>query len=224
MITIYLLDCNKLDDDLIFNKYYNLMSPYRKDKIDCLRPRKGKNLSLGAGILLDNYLKQLGLKEKDMTYHTTEKGKPYFSLLPNIHFSLSHSGDVAVCAFSDNDVGCDIEQIDKPLEGVAKRFFTPNEYNYIFNGTTESIQADRFFRIWTLKEAYLKFTAEGLGGGLDSFSIFINDQNKPLINESTSEINCTKDVFFKEYYYPNYKIAVCSKENNFADQLITVEL
>ena len=124
MNDIYLLDCSVLDDDSVFYKYYNLMSAYRKNKIDRLIPRKSKNLSLGAGILLDYYLRQHKLQEKEMVYSFNQSEKPYFSNYPNLCFNLSHSGNIAICVFSDKEVGCDVEQIDKPLEDVAKRFFT----------------------------------------------------------------------------------------------------
>ena len=225
MIKLYLLDCSNLNGENQFNKYYNIMSPYRQNKIDRLKPRKSKNLSLGAGILLDNYLKQLGISEREMTYFTKGNGKPFFSSLPNAYFSLSHSGDVAICTFSDNEVGCDIEQIDKPTEGIAKRFFTQSEYKYIFDNTTELQQLDRFYRIWTLKESYLKLTGKGLGGGLDSFSVSINNQGRVVIIDNSIEENSEKgQVFFKEYTYPQYKIAVCSNYDSFNDEIITVEL
>ncbi|MEE1155169.1 MAG: 4'-phosphopantetheinyl transferase superfamily protein [Acutalibacteraceae bacterium] len=229
MNDIYLLDCSVLDDDSVFYKYYNLMSAYRKNKIDRLIPRKSKNLSLGAGILLDYYLRQHKLQEKEMVYSFNQSEKPYFSNYPNLHFNLSHSGNIAICVFSDKEVGCDIEQIDKPLEDVAKRFFTENEYRYIFKNTLDSEKAERFYRIWTLKESYLKLTGKGLSGGLDSFSIKINNENNVLVEKNSNQNICkdnvsTDTVFFKEYDFKNYKIAVCSNCNNFSPSIVQVSI
>ena len=229
MNDIYLLDCSVLDDDSVFYKYYNLMSAYRKNKIDRLIPRKSKNLSLGAGILLDYYLRQHKLQEKEMVYSFNQSEKPYFSNYPNLCFNLSHSGNIAICVFSDKEVGCDVEQIDKPLEDVAKRFFTENEYRYIFKNTLDSEKAERFYRIWTLKESYLKLTGKGLSGGLDSFSIKINNENNVLVEKNSNQNICkdnvsTDTVFFKEYDFKNYKIAVCSNYNNFSPSIVQVSI
>ena len=42
-----------------------------------------------------------------------KNGKPYFDSKPDIHFSISHSGDYAMCAFSDNPIGADIQKIQE---------------------------------------------------------------------------------------------------------------
>lgn len=84
--------------------------------------------------------------------------KPYFKDYPDIRFSISHSGDLVVLAMSDKEVGIDIEKIkDRPYEQVAARTFSEGERR-------EVTDLKSFLAVWTKKEAYLKFTSEGLGG------------------------------------------------------------
>ena len=99
-------------------------------------------------------------------------GKPYFSDVPQIHFSVSHSGSVWGCAFDISPIGFDLEDRDRlgvkgSLEGeeerlqrwmkIAGRFFLPEECDYVKAGGEES-----FFRIWVRKEAYAKYKGSGL--------------------------------------------------------------
>ncbi|MEE0931404.1 MAG: 4'-phosphopantetheinyl transferase superfamily protein [Acutalibacteraceae bacterium] len=225
MIQLYLLETEKLNNDEIFTKYYNRLSPYRKEKTDKMRMRKDKNLSLAVGIIIDTYLKRINMNEKDMHYSSEEYGKPYFENLKNLHFNASHSGEMALCAFSDSEVGCDIEIISKSNTDLAKRFFTQSEYEFIISTDKEctdisSQQEERFYRIWTLKESFLKLTGEGLSGGLNTFEIKFQDNNTPVVIKNSILL----PIYFKEYSLKNYRIALCSKENIFPEEITIINI
>ncbi len=212
----FLLETEKLNDDTNFYKHYSCMSAYRKAKIDRLRQRKDKNLSLAVGIIINHYLKGFGLCEEKMNYSTTEGGKPFFSEYKHIHFNASHSDNIAICAFSDDEIGCDIQHIEKARENIAKRFFTLQEYNYIYKNPEKekSTSDERFARIWAIKEAYLKLLGIGLSGGLASFNVFI-EKGSAKINDNT---------YITEYCFKDYFIAVCSCKQNNNDELVVLSL
>lgn len=92
-----------------------------------------------------------------------EFGKPFADRLP-VHFNISHSGDFVVCAVSEKEIGIDIEKIRPIRPDVAKKFATEEELGYI--GTN----LERFFDIWTLKEAYFKCIGTGLGTDIKKIS------------------------------------------------------
>lgn len=218
MITLLLLKTEKLTDDALFEKYYSKMSDYRKWKTDRMKFRKDRNLSLGAGILIDEYLCSVGLCEKDMAYGEMPNGKPYFVNRPDICFNVSHSDNAVICAFSQEEVGCDIEKVaDRNIE-IAKRFFTESENEYIFSAKEISEQSQRFFRLWTLKESLLKCTGKGLGGGLSSFEFCFD--YKIYVKQNGSRA----DFRFKEFVIPDYRIAVCSRLDDFSDELKIIEI
>ena len=90
-------------------------------------------------------------------------GKPELADVPDLSFSLSHSGSTAFVAVARGArVGVDVEMIRarRNLERLARRALTPEEYEAwrVVPRTSRTIE---FLRNWTAKEAYLK--AIGLG-------------------------------------------------------------
>ena len=108
-------------------------------------------------------------QEYDYETACIANGKPYFKEHENLHFNLSHSGNFAVCIVAGMPCGIDIEG-NRPFKpSVAKRFFSKTEYHWIYDTENVSVQAERFFRLWTLKEAYAKATGNEVPEG--AFSI-----------------------------------------------------
>lgn len=105
-------------------------------------------------------------------------GRPFCPQGP--HFSISHSGDVVLLAVSDEAgmaVGIDIERADPrvDLARVAERVCTARERAWIDEGFGERLE--RFFTLWTCKEAALK--AKGLGLGIDPrAAIYVPDHSE----------------------------------------------
>jgi 4'-phosphopantetheinyl transferase len=152
---IRLAYCNV--ENLNLTKAYPLVSPDRQKKIDFYRFEKDKKLSAGAYLLLK---KMLSYENITNPHFKVEKyGKAYISNNDNIHFNLSHSGKMVLCAISDKEVGADIEYNDSAIDlNIAKNYFYNSEYDNIMNAKNPS---DEFFRYWVLKESYMKYT--GLG-------------------------------------------------------------
>ena len=180
---VYITNIEPLGDEGLFQSLYELMPAYRREKIDRLKCVPDKNRSLGVGALLMYALLREGL-DPLTPVKIAPDGKPSLEGDP-LYFNLSHSGDMAMCIISDTSVGCDIESMKKePNLKVAKRFFTEKEY--------ESIRDKRdFYRIWTLKESYVKLNGEGIKGILDSFSI----------DESCDKIYCESHFMDDDYCY-----------------------
>ncbi|HPQ41194.1 MAG TPA: 4'-phosphopantetheinyl transferase superfamily protein [bacterium] len=117
-------------------------------------------------IILSEYT---GIAPEDIAFETGIHGKP--SIIPeqnpgSISFNLSHShelGVVAVCR--ENDIGVDVEFLEKtrPFVTLARRYFSAAE-----SGMIESLDPrfhrEMFYRIWTLKESWLKATGLGITG------------------------------------------------------------
>lgn len=89
-----------------------------------------------------------------------------------VSFNLSHADGmvgVAVLARPDVPVGFDLERLDRRIElKIANRYFRPEEVSWLM-GLAPSERPRGFLRLWTLKEALIKATGEGLSRELDSF-------------------------------------------------------
>ena len=90
----------------------------------------------------------------------------------NICFNLTHSHGIVAGAFVlENDIGIDVEKIDRNMTDIVRRFFSPEEKEYI-NSYYTSKKNNLSYQIWTLKEAYIKAKGVGLSLPLESFSVF----------------------------------------------------
>lgn len=89
----------------------------------------------------------------------TRQGKPYFPGRPDLHFSLSHSRGLSLCALSDVPVGADIEFV-RPRRAQFPRYtLSDREYAWY---ESRGRSWDDFYRLWTMKEARVKCTGEGI--------------------------------------------------------------
>jgi 4'-phosphopantetheinyl transferase len=109
--------------------------------------------------------------------------------LPMFSFNLSHSRGFVACAISDKaEVGIDVESLERRgmALDVAGRFFSASEVESLRNAPPNE-QAVRFFRLWTLKEAFIKATGEGLNRPLDSFSFSLDPVSVDLSYQEEGE-------------------------------------
>lgn len=86
-------------------------------------------------------------------------GKPWFPDFPQYHFNVSHSGTLGLCALSDRPVGVDIERVRPRKEGLPAYALDERELGWF--RTRGENWAD-FYTLWTMKEARIKCTGEGL--------------------------------------------------------------
>lgn len=111
-----------------------------------------------------------GLCEAFPQWNKKPGGKPFLSAFPNFHFNISHTAGAVLAVFHTAPVGADTEYIGHGDPALAQRFFAPGEVQFIQNGPAEEI-ARRFCRIWTQKEAYVKFSGQGIAAGMTNFDV-----------------------------------------------------
>ena len=137
--------------------------------------RRSFLLSRGAlRFLIGGYL---GVSPGKVTLIQGSHGKPRLAKPegagPAFEFNVSHSGEIALFAFTSGcELGVDVERI-RPLEDmtrVASHFFSREESEELFS--LPPCERERaFYLCWTRKEAYVKAVGEGLSIQLDSFSV-----------------------------------------------------
>ena len=164
---IFVTTTDALTDEKLYEKAYSLIPEYRKTKADKMKMYENKLQTVTAGLLLNYAVGKWSIKTGERDYKTDEnlyekvdiisvieannqyfdyeiaynsQGKPYFLSNREIFFNISHSSNYVACVIGDRPVGIDIKECDSD---------------------------QRFFRIWTLKEAYGKATGQGVLDILD---------------------------------------------------------
>lgn len=130
------------------------------------KERSHRLSKLGRELLYYGLTELYGLEGEKEPIGKTPYGKPYLVHHPEIHYNISHSGSVAVCAFAPFPVGVDIqEKVPSAAEKIAGRFFSAEEVQEI----QKSEDPERvFFRIWTREESFAKWDGRGLSHNLGS--------------------------------------------------------
>lgn len=108
---------------------------------------------------------------QDVRLARTEKGKPYIEAgreEDRVHFSVSHSGNYFVCLVDAHPVGVDIQHARKAdVRKIGERYFTDKEKAFLAKQGEKG-----FFTLWTRKEAYCKYTGNGLAEIIKGTSVW----------------------------------------------------
>ena len=156
-MTIYILPFSAQDFDCLA-PLLPFVSAGRRERIARMKNDTAKTASLLSALLVRMAVSErAGVPASELIFSAHEGGKPYCVGVP-CEFSLSHTSGMIVCAVSDEPVGIDAELLRPAPMRVARRF-TDAEREYI-SGSDE-----RFFRVWTRKEAFGKMKGDGLSGG-----------------------------------------------------------
>jgi 4'-phosphopantetheinyl transferase len=143
------------------------LSPEERNRANKFRFKKDQDrYATSRGILRQLLGEYLSVSPVKLQFHYGPHGKPYLAANPlphPIHFSVSHSSDLVLFAFSpDQEIGIDVEHIrtDYDFEAIARRFLLPAEFTKLIS-TPSDARLLEFFRLWTRMEAYAK--ARGIG-------------------------------------------------------------
>ncbi len=146
--------------DSEYQKWYSLMSAEKKKRVDRFRFIDDKKRTVAGEMLARTMIaKWCNVLPESIVFNITEHGKPFATQL-DVHFNISHSGSMVVCAVNNTPVGIDIERIKDYKSDVAKRVCSEIELDLIIQSNKP---ADEFTRIWTAKEAYTKCLGIGFG-------------------------------------------------------------
>lgn len=187
------LNCNNWDSEDIY--LLSFLTPDRKAKIYKYINASDKKLSLYAALATRMVLaSKTGCLANVLDFITDDNHKPKLATNSTIDFNFSHtSGAILLTVSNRNLVGADIELCRTIPEEVIPYVFHPQEISYI-NAATDTGRTDRFYEIWTKKEAYTKM--QGLGLSYDILSLNVLSDT-------------IKDLFYT-WKQGNYMCSVCS--------------
>ena len=120
---------------------------------------------LGRRLMIDLVALAYDCDPATVAIGRTATGQPVVTSAPHLgaRVNASHAGEwVAAAVSTYGQIGIDLE-VERPVPaGLPERCCAPSESDWLRRGTTADM-ATRFFHLWTLKEAFLKATGQGLG-------------------------------------------------------------
>lgn len=168
--------------------------------------------SLGRAYLRLILAQYLQLSPQELVFNYTSKGKPYLQNCPlPLEFNLSHSHNLVVYAVTQKQpIGVDVEYVRdlSQMIALAKRYFTPKESAFI-SSCDSTQQSLAFFQGWTTKEAFLKATGLGIGGGLSSLEVEVNPHKPAHIYSISDPCFPVQEWFVRRIdIFPDYIVTV----------------
>ena len=204
MYGIYYMHVSVLEDPKLFAKGMSLVSAERREKVQKLKNKIPARLSLAAGILLAFALEKCGLGDRRDDIKYQAHGKPYLEY-SDFYFSLSHSGEYAVCVYGDAPLGADIQKIKEKLPTHTKKILSEEEITFL-NAMSEQGRRTAFYQIWARKESLIKWDGRGLRIPLHTISCVKDGQ---MVEQMNFE---GKMVFFGKWNIPKYAFSICSEK------------
>ena len=163
------------------------ISEQRREQALRYKNEQGQRLCVSAYLLLKHALKeQEGITENPI-FEFGPHGKPSIVGHPELHFSLSHCREAAVCVLSRSPIGIDVESLGRYREAVARYVMSNSEMQRIKQAANPELE---FVRLWTMKESLLKLTGKG-----------INDYMKNVLKDIPESCFTTIENLEKNYIY-----------------------
>lgn len=153
----------RLDLSLIQNRpdllsaYRDLLSTDEKEKYVCLSSEKRQLEFLGGHALIHDVIGMTTNQAPKQVKVVIKDGVPLLADIP-LFVSVSHSGGLVTVAVDEQPVGLDIERsfARRNLSALVEECFS-SEAAHTYNLLKPSERRAFFFRLWTMKEAGVKW-------------------------------------------------------------------
>lgn len=206
---LWLLDLTQLPEDLIARQQV-FLSRAELQRLQTIKQRQAQFIAIRAFVRLC-LARYTHSRPQDLVIATQKNGKPYLvNPVSPLVFNLSHSQDMAVFAVGmEHALGVDIESVKRKgsQRDIAERYFHQAEVAQL-NKLSGTEQANLFFRLWTLKEAFLKATGEGISGGLDKIAFDLQGEGIKVTFARESNTRVQEWQFFQAFINPDYCVAL----------------
>lgn len=142
------------------------------------------------------------------SFVTDASGKPSVAGGTGPHFNISHSHGRVACAVSHGvAVGVDVEPIGRVVTpDLIRAALSPPEADWLARQRPAD-QSTAFFRLWTLKEAFIKATGRGLAQSLQHFAIALDPIRVTFLDPSRGP---PQDWFFSQEIMADAHVLSCA--------------
>ncbi|MDE2801314.1 MAG: 4'-phosphopantetheinyl transferase superfamily protein [Chloroflexota bacterium] len=139
-------------------------------------PITRRQYTLLRGALRRLLCERLSCDNADLTFETEEYGKPYAVVRgtpAEIQFNMSDSGRHGLIALATHGrIGIDVEERSdkRDLDGLSETVFGVDEQAAMASAVGQ-VKVERFYRLWTVKEALIKALGTGLRLDVSTFQV-----------------------------------------------------
>ena len=172
-----------------------------------------------AELLLNRSLEQCTDVQTPARYHRNEHGKPYLTETPEIYVNWYNSRDYVICAFSDQEVGIDLQKMDRePKENLIRKALTEEEQEF-YRSVPKPERQKLFYQYWSVKESFLKALGTGFYTSLHTFQVDMEEEQPRISHHINRKNYSCRLLTFRE---PDYVAAVCEENATLEEEDIKI--
>ena len=200
-MTVLLSGYDRLTQELMF-RVYAAEIPTADRKLRTHLAHNYTNDLLGAALEAD-----FGVKHAKIVRKGQEKP---LLVHESLHMNLSHCKGLAVAAIGKMPLGVDAEPPREIAEKMMRTVCMPAEFRWLGEQPAEQ-RAFCFSRLWTLKEAYTKYTGEGIRRPFSTLGFKLGTAADSLRNDTIEFLHpaACKVRFYQMLCGEKYAVSLC---------------
>jgi 4'-phosphopantetheinyl transferase len=176
--------------------------------------RDARDYAAAHALLRHTLSRDDGRPPEQWRFERTTSGRPFLIDAGDApaSFSLSHTHGMVACAVTKGaDVGVDVECIDRDVNAadIAARFFAPAESAHLMQLDADA-RRDRFFDLWTLKEALVKALGTGMAMSLNRLAFAVDPDGSVRLS-APADVEPDAWQFGLFAPSPRHRLAVASR-------------
>ncbi|MBO1256764.1 4'-phosphopantetheinyl transferase superfamily protein [Alteromonas sp. 5E99-2] len=217
-VHLWLVDQQEVLKNTSLERYSNLLSHDEHQRMSSFKTPLRRQQYVITRVALRTIL-SLYMPAKsplDFEFVTNTYGKPRLVNTPSpLFFNLSHSKHKIVLAFTTSgEVGVDIEylKLERDVNKIANHSFHKHEW-CLSQTETQDTRIQQFYKLWALKEAFIK--AQGSGHAIPTNSFYFTglDSHEPCIKfDNPSTYEPKKCRFRHSFIVEQYSLAIALQQ------------
>ena len=191
-IHLYLVNDTSIAEETLSVVSRSIVSPEEHRRLERFHAARDRRQALVTRALLRTVLSHYrpAIRPADWSFEVNAYGRPAIAsgLNAQLCFNLSHSrGMIALLVAEFSEIGVDVEWRDRAVDAVdlADQVFARAETSDL-QSLLASRRRDRFFDLWTLKEAYTKARGMGLSIPLSDIAFRFDEDGRLTVTFASS--------------------------------------
>lgn len=216
---------SKISDVLIYQIPLSRSDKLTLKNKNCNLPSTNSKNEFSAGLYFCSLILQKDFSSVVREYIFNLNGKP-FLMSGEFGFNISYTdNDVYIAIAKGSEIGIDVEEVNDINLNVSQEFMSKRELRKL-KGVQNKYEY--FYKIWTLKEAYLKLVGSGINNTItniefkededDGFSLHTDPVHRTYFNSLTLKkciisIAASSKINYEIFNFKNTKEFLKKYEN-----------